>query len=281
MKKRNRSFEIFSLSLLDLFACCLGAFILITFGILPYIRKSDEAEKELVRISADLENSRRLLLKANGELAASGEVIAGLRRDRLQLSEENAKLRQVIENARELAFLGIRTRARNIILLFDMSGSVSSEGYEGIMLKTLKRMVEITDENFRLNLIGFQGDPPSPSLAEWQADNLAAMTPEQRASAVSWIDGLAGRWGGNTPTGLALEHAMAYEDVEAIFVFTDGRPTDSDRSVIVERVAELNKGKGIEIHAIAIGRYDEQVELQEFLLRLVAENNGQFMGVNY
>ena len=51
MKKRFREINIFSMSVVDLFACAMGAFILITLILFPYYLKSDTTPCPLVGVA--------------------------------------------------------------------------------------------------------------------------------------------------------------------------------------------------------------------------------------
>lgn len=47
MRKRSREINIFSMSAIDLFACTMGAFVLLTLILLPYYLKVDRSYREL------------------------------------------------------------------------------------------------------------------------------------------------------------------------------------------------------------------------------------------
>jgi hypothetical protein len=52
MQKRNREFNIFSMSILDLLASAMGAFLIIMIILIPYYLKAGEAEKLVVELRA-------------------------------------------------------------------------------------------------------------------------------------------------------------------------------------------------------------------------------------
>ena len=49
MKSRNREFNVFSMSALDLFASALGAFILISVVLMPYFLRLNHEEVARIR----------------------------------------------------------------------------------------------------------------------------------------------------------------------------------------------------------------------------------------
>ena len=57
--------------------------------------------------------------------------------------------------------------------------------------------------------------------------------------------------------------------MDTIFVLSDGRP-DTDPAEILRMVARLNRKRGIQINAIAIG------EDSDFLRKLTARNLGEY-----
>ena len=73
MKKRRRELNIFSMSMLDLFASALGAFMLITIVLLPFfpnLNISGLEEAELEREKATLEQAKAELEQAEDRVGA-------------------------------------------------------------------------------------------------------------------------------------------------------------------------------------------------------------------
>lgn len=58
MRRPNRNIEIFSMSVLDLFAACLGAFILISVILFPNYQKQQQAEQKLETSEATLKQCK-------------------------------------------------------------------------------------------------------------------------------------------------------------------------------------------------------------------------------
>ncbi|MFN3580522.1 MAG: hypothetical protein ACK4VV_08645 [Pseudomonas sp.] len=71
----------------------------------------------------------------------------------------------------------------------------------------------------------------------------------------------------------ALERAFQYQGATAIFLMTDGRPTDSSAARIIQRVSELNHSGAIKVNAIGLGP-DQDASL---LASLAQQNGGQYI----
>jgi uncharacterized protein YegL len=76
-----------------------------------------------------------------------------------------------------------------------------------------------------------------------------------------------------------LSTALAYP-AEAIFLLTDGEPTDIENGwEIVSRITQENSGRK-KIYSIAVGNYRKLPELVAFLDELSSQNGGKFLGVS-
>jgi HEAT repeat protein len=107
-----------------------------------------------------------------------------------------------------------------------------------------------------------------------EREGLERMTPEVRDRARAFIDKVG-------PAGLtymlkAIESAFAYEDIETVFLLSDGAPTPESGSMeqILERVRELNQLRGVKINTIGFKMADDE---KDFLRRLADENFGVFV----
>jgi uncharacterized protein with von Willebrand factor type A (vWA) domain len=190
------------------------------------------------------------------------------------LKDEAAKNRQ-------LAFLGIVTQAKSFVILIDMSGSM--EDYDQLMARTVSELLGQMDSDYRCQIIGFQGHVQGevkPTLTPWQTPNqLAPMTDPNIESAKQFSTSLIGHFQGGTPTYLALRTALDYP-AEAIFLMTDGEPTDiEDWRAIVRQITRENGGRK-KIFSVAIGDYRKIPDLVDFLDALSKENGGKFLGVS-
>lgn len=254
MIRRNREINIFSMSVLDLFASALGAFILLTLILLPYYLKTDKSQAALLR--------------------AQQQQIAQLQQQNQNLQQQASAMQSELENAVSFALLGITTKAKSFVLVIDMSGSMQK--YTAIMVKTVTRVLEPMKDENQIQIIGYQGE--DPKLHSWRTPHhLADMDSSSKQSALRWAEGLAQAFDGGTPTHTALIEALQYP-AEAVILLTDGAPNDSEPAEIIRDITARNGGDK-EIHTVALGEYRSDPKLVAFLEDLAKANNGGFVGV--
>lgn len=294
MRRRRQTVEVFSISALDLFASSLGVFMIITFVLFPYFRNKEEAQKNLTAASAQAQQAserersatadaqeaerrarqaedprdQRLLLEAQQKLQAAQARMAVVQGQLDQLKLE-------AEAIVDFTILGLPTKAKSFVLVADMSGSMTA--YAHILVSTLERILHPLDHSASLAIIGFQGAPPA-NLHFWPArGNASTMNASGKSTALAFGQSLRTRFSGPTPTLAALQVALEY-DVEAVVLLSDGAPTDAPASYIVDAITRANAGKK-EIHTVAIGDYNKQAGLVDFLQTLARRNKGAFTGV--
>ena len=88
-KSRNRSFNPFNLSFLDIMSCGLGAVILI-FLILKHGDSLDSDQEKL--ISFDIENVKEFIDQSFDDISAKNAVISEIRKD---LNNKNSKIKKI------------------------------------------------------------------------------------------------------------------------------------------------------------------------------------------
>jgi len=279
MKRRSREINVFSLSAIDLFACAMGAFILLSLILFQYYLKAQQIP-EPVKIDKTAKPEDQVKQMQAALDAAQAKI------QQLQTAADDTQstvdaLREEVSKNRQLAFLGIVTQAKSFVILIDMSKSM--EDYDHLARKTLGELVDQMDSKYHCQIIGFQGhvkDRLPPTLTAWQvAGRLATMDDANRPAALIFGDSLIGRFGSGTPTYLALHTALGYE-AEAIFLLTDGEPNDiEDWREIISRITQENAGQK-KIYTVAIGNYRKLPELVAFLDGLSRENGGKFLGVS-
>lgn len=279
MKRRSRDINVFSLSAIDLFACAMGAFILLSLILFQYYLKKEEVPEPVkIDLTASTEDQIKQMQQA---LDAAQAKIQQLKSAAAEAQSKADDLSAESTRNRQLAFLGIVSKAKTFVILVDMSGSMKD--YDHLVRKTLGELIDPMDDDYRCQIIGFQGDRRDqiqPSLTPWQpAGQLAIMNDSNRAAAREFGDSLIGHFDSGTPTYLALVTALGYP-AEAIFLLTDGEPSDiEDGSEIVARITRENAGRK-KIYAIAVGDYGKLPELVAFLDELSRQNGGKFLGVS-
>lgn len=279
MKRRSREINVFSLSAIDLFACAMGAFLLLSLILFQYYLKAHNAppappvdqtaklEEQVAQYQASLDSAQTKILRLQEALEQTKEAL------------ENKKTEA--SRNRQLAFLGITTTAKSFVILLDMSKSMKD--YEKIVQKTTDELLSQMDASYRIQIIGFQGHEGNtvpPTLTPWrQAGQTAPMNPENLSSAKRFLARAIKDFDGGTPTFMALHAALDY-DTDAIFLLTDGEPTDvREWPEIVSQITRENAGKK-KIYTIAIGNYRKNPKFVTFLESLSKENGGKFLGIS-
>ena len=295
MKKRSREISIFSMSMLDLFASALGAFMLITIVLLPFfpnLNISGLEEAELEREKATLEQAKAELEQAKTELERERAMLeqqtAKLEQEKAQLERAMAKaprtksplekqvaaLQQEIDDTSVL--LGIRTKAKKFVFVIDMSSSIyqpEQHDYRQFIALSVQDMLAAFKSEIEVRLIGFQG---TDLLHYWPQDGgYFQVKKNTRDRVVSLVKNWMKSIGGGSPTRVALLAALALHP-EEIILLSDGAPTE-DWQVVVQAVTAKNKQK-IPIHAVAVGNYTADRNFIDFLVQLTEQNNGYVVG---
>jgi hypothetical protein len=306
MRRPNRETSVFTTSAIDLFASALGAFILLVMILFPYYRNagSDDAFSR----TQEIQELRRL---ASGEIAemlsdqqvSQSEVqdlneanrgieaeISRIRKKmadiKTQLAEEPVKepepVEEIIEEPEaltagvEFSILGLATEKKSFVIVVDMSGSMLS--YTDLMVKSVLEVLEPLNETNDFAIIGYQGNP-SPVLWNYpEGGGLLQGNKGNLDGARNFIQALARRFAGSTPTHYAVLSAMQYP-ADAIILMSDGEP-DNAPGFIVQDITGLNRYENKEIHTVAIGDYTQNRGLVLFLQTLARQNGGDFVGVS-
>ena len=176
----------------------------------------------------------------------------------------------------EFSILGLATEAKSFVIVIDMSGSMLS--YTALMVKSVLEVLEPLDESNEFAIIGYQGNP-SPVLWNFpDGSGLIQATAENLQTAREYVQSLARRFAGSTPTHYAVMSAMQYP-ADAIILMSDGEP-DNAPGFIMQDIAGLNRFENKEIHTVAIGDYTQNRGLVMFLQGLAKQNGGDFVGVS-
>ena len=302
MKKRSRELNIFSMSMLDLFASALGAFMLITVVLLPFfpnLNISGREEAELEQVKAELQQAEAELEQVKAELqqaeaksererAKLDEQTVKLKREKAQLERAMAQVpktksqleKQVATLQQEIddttVLLGIRTKAKKFVFVIDMSSSIYQPGqhdYRQFIALSMQDILAAFKSEIEVRLIGFQG---ADLLHYWPQDGgYFQVKKDTRDRVVSLVKNWMKSIGGGSPTRVALLAALALHP-EEIILLSDGAPTE-DWQVVVQAVTAENEQK-IPIHAVAVGNYTADRDFIDFLVQLTEQNNGYVVG---
>lgn len=307
MRARKRDISVFSISALDLFAAALGAFILIVLILFPYYQRggTDTSMEELEELVDRRREAAATMQTEMAEIRALEAEIALLdkqyRTEQENIAEMEDRLQEVLIAASEIeipdpppipepdpiptptpprstnqgvefSILGIATDEKDIAIVVDMSGSMNS--HRGKVTSAIREILAAMKPDNRFVIMGYRGGPTFdtyPSNGRW-----IDATPTNLSAARRFVDGMGNRFGGGTPTQIALVRALNLRP-EAIILMSDGEPDDGNPSSIVANITSRNRGAS-EIHTVAIGDYTDDRRLTLFLQDLAARNRGDFVG---
>ena len=205
------------------------------------------------------ETWKRWLDDQEGEI----ELIAESELDEIVAEKEEERLKQLTS----AKFFGIRIESHRVLFIVDVSGSMNEPmrsryvGESGrprieIAKEELSRAVEALEDNALFNILAFSG-----GVETWLEEGVASSKSKTREEALEYVDRL-GALGGTNLYG-ALSAAFEDEDIDTIFVLSDGEPSVGDLidpQLIREAVQDMNETRGIVINTIAIGGSLEVLE---------------------
>lgn len=171
-------------------------------------------------------------------------------------------------------FFGIRIESHRVAFVVDVSGSmqeptrgryVNEPGEPRIEVAKaeLSKAIEALEENALFNILPF-----SAGVETWISDGVEASKESSREEALEFVSRL-GPFGGTNLFG-GLEAAFEDQDVDTIFVLSDGEPSVGDiidPQLIREAIQEMNATRDVVIHAVSVG-----LDLE--ILRWLAEDTG-------
>nr|XP_060642624.1 von Willebrand factor A domain-containing protein 3A [Anolis sagrei ordinatus] len=153
----------------------------------------------------------------------------------------------------------------NVCLLIDASGSMESSLEE--VTKELTSLIweQLRKNNMKFNLISFAED-----VEVWQ-ECLEEATDEACHDAVQWVSMLHAH--GNTSILKALRRAFLLQDVEALYLLTDGKP-DTSCNLVLKEIEMLRKKQAIPIHTISFNCTGRGAN--NFLKKLAFQTGGRY-----
>lgn len=148
-------------------------------------------------------------------------------------------------------YYGLEVNSKRIAFVIDVSGSMGARTGKS-KLRTAKdaliAVLERFEKTTRFNVVAFHS-----TVHPWQ-DRLVPASKTSRAEAREWINALRATGGTNVYDSLVL--AMDLEDVDTIFLLSDGGPsagTYTDMDEILRRITRMNRLRRIRINTIGIG----------------------------
>ncbi len=175
-------------------------------------------------------------------------------------------------------FYGIPVRSGRVIFVIDQSGSMSAEDARptttgapsgnrlDLAVKEVLGAVKGMKNRDFVNVILFH-----TTIHPWQ-DHLTRLTSKNRAELAKHL--LQKKPTGGTNLYDGLERALLEEEVDTIFVLSDGMPGSGKyvaKEDILRAVRRLNQTKRVAIHAVSIGMD------ADLMKQLAAQNGGRYV----
>ncbi|KAL9835403.1 von Willebrand factor A domain-containing protein 3A isoform 1-T1 [Geothlypis trichas] len=154
----------------------------------------------------------------------------------------------------------------NVCVLIDTSGSMGP--YLPPVTKELTSLIweQLRKNEVRFNLLRFAENTES-----WK-EHLVEATDESCHDAVQWAATCQAH--GSSCILTALQKALSFQGVEALYLLTDGKP-DTSCSLILKEIERLIKKQDIKIHTICFSCADSRGAV-EFLKKLASQTGGRF-----
>ncbi|XP_029858272.1 von Willebrand factor A domain-containing protein 3A [Aquila chrysaetos chrysaetos] len=153
----------------------------------------------------------------------------------------------------------------NVCVLIDTSGSM--DPYLPHITKELTSLIweQLRKNEVRFNLLRFAENTES-----WK-ECLVEANDQTCHDAVQWVSKFHAH--GNTCILMALQKALSFKGIEALYVLTDGKP-DTSCSLILKEIERLRKKQDIKIHTISFSCTDRGAN--EFLKKLASQTGGRY-----
>ena len=311
MRSRRRTFEVYSLSAIDLFASAMGAFIIISIILMPDYQKEVRSQGDLEYLEElagkteallqETDEGSRDLLEAllaaqtrHQQLQAQYEVVSSeletleaqqqARHDQPPPPPPSPVVTEDTEGSSQVTFrfLGLKTDKKRILFLVDMNRFLSP--HESLVRRTVIRAMDSLQTGYQFAILGFQQQDAGPKFYRWPADgSLANMNSPSRAEAKAFLGSLEGRFQGSAPLLSAFEQAFE-GPADAIILISDGLPNPAFNANLspsrLIRSITVSNSRGKEIHAVTIGDYFKYRGTVEFMESLARANAGGFLALS-
>nr|XP_034372547.1 von Willebrand factor A domain-containing protein 3A [Arvicanthis niloticus] len=153
----------------------------------------------------------------------------------------------------------------NVCILLDTSGSMSPHLQWMKTELVLLIWEQLRKHCDRFNLLSFAED-----LQLWQ-NTLVETTETACHEAMQWVAHLQAQ--GSTSVLEALMKAFSFQDVQGLYLLTDGKP-DTSCSLILNTVERFQKERGVKVHTISLTSTDRAAI--EFLRKLASLSGGRY-----
>jgi pimeloyl-ACP methyl ester carboxylesterase/uncharacterized protein YegL len=130
----------------------------------------------------------------------------------------------------------------------------------------LRKVINGLSRDSYFNIVTF-----SNGVRSWSPE-FAPSTAGRKRSAIAFLEGTSAE--GGTATRSALQHAFGVQNVDVIYLLSDGNPTDAGPPAIIEEIRRLNQTRRVTINTIGVGNDRNS----EFLCTLARNNQGTYRG---
>ncbi len=311
MKRRNRVFEVYSMSAIDLFASAMGAFIIISIILMPDYQKEVRSQGDLQYLE-ELAGQTEALLEQTEQ--GSRDILQALlaaqtRHQQLQAEFETVSAELETLNAQQQArldqppppppspvvteeeegrnlvtfrFLGLKTDQKRILFMVDMNRFLAS--HEELVRNTVIRAMESLQEGYELGIRGFQQQDSRPKYYRWPADrSQVAMSDRSRADARAFLRDISDKFEGSSSVLEAFSEAFQ-TGAGAIVLVSDGLPNPAYNNGLASgqlvRAITVANRRQQEVHAVTVGDYFKYKGTVEFMESLARANGGGFLALS-
>ncbi|KFU93863.1 von Willebrand factor A domain-containing protein 3A, partial [Chaetura pelagica] len=153
----------------------------------------------------------------------------------------------------------------NVCVLIDTSGSM-----DPCLAHITRELASLIWEQLRKNEVRFNLLRFAENTECWK-ECLVQATDATCHDAVQWVSTFHAY--GNSCILTALQKALSLQDVEALYVLTDGKP-DTSCNLILKEIERLRKKQAIKIHTISFSCTDRGAN--EFLKKLASQTGGRY-----
>lgn len=188
---------------------------------------------------------------------------------RQMLAELAARKAQNDQGYGKAEYHGLAVRPGGTLFILDISGSMGfnytpdAQLFHTYFVNELSATIEALTGDHTFNIVTFNG-----GAHPWK-NELVIADDANKTAALKFLKGLR-PWGA-TNLSASLQQAFTLEDVQQVYLMTDGDPTRGMtlKSAIVDWVVEQNRSRRIRFHTVVAGDVDGN-----FLAEIAALNGG-------
>jgi hypothetical protein len=286
MRSRNRTIDIFNISMLDVISGALGAFLLIMLILMRFYEPNVVAE--LNAMQKEMAQAQETMKEAQQRQEAAEEALAKAT-SRAQDLEQR---------------LGIALKETEVVFVVDISGSmVDNDGIQGLSAEDEDRWTQVKwglymlvatmSDQYSIDIVHFpDGDGPFGAMFGELRQVTDALKRDVHRNLQALDRKIGGRAGTTTGDTMTMVLGPQYQAAKTVVLLSDGEPggtfggsytilSPSQMAALVEQLTQANGGgKTKTINTIGVGenfRVGNAASAGAVVfLRSLAERNGGF-----